>query len=112
MAGPVTTGRRADDRLLVWNRRFLEIFPWAQRLTGPHRPFLPIREMTSVYRSDPAGPRVRVATADVQASAIDTSTGDPCGRIGTLVVTPPNNVEPRLLEVYLPICDATISSVG
>jgi diguanylate cyclase (GGDEF)-like protein len=57
----------ADDRLLVWNRRFLEIFPWAQRLTGPHRPFLPIREMTSVYRSDPAGPRVRVAAADVQA---------------------------------------------
>ncbi|PRC44912.1 hypothetical protein C6A85_97815 [Mycobacterium sp. ITM-2017-0098] len=53
-----------------------------------------------------------VATADVQASAIDTTTGDPCGRIGTLVVTPPNNVEPRLLEVYLPICDATISSVG
>lgn len=53
-----------------------------------------------------------VATADVQTSAVDSTTGDPCGRIGTLVVTPPNNVEPRVLEVNLPICDATISSVG
>jgi Protein of unknown function (DUF4232) len=53
-----------------------------------------------------------VATADVHTSAVDTTTGDPCGRIGTLVVTPPNNVQPRLLEVNLPICDASIGSVG
>ncbi|VEG57412.1 Uncharacterised protein [Mycolicibacterium aurum] len=53
-----------------------------------------------------------VGSADVQTSAVDTATGDPCGRIGTLVVTPPNNVESRLLEINVPICDATISSVG
>ena len=53
-----------------------------------------------------------VATADVTSSAVDSTTGDPCGRIGTLVLTPPNLVEARILDVYLPICDATISSVG
>jgi hypothetical protein len=53
-----------------------------------------------------------VATADVQASAIDIATGDSCGRSGTLVVTPPNDVRSHLLEINLPICDATISSVG
>ena len=53
-----------------------------------------------------------VATADVTTSAVDSGTGDPCGRIGTLVLTPPNLVEARMLDVYLPICDATISSVG
>jgi hypothetical protein len=53
-----------------------------------------------------------VATADVQAFAIDTTTGDSCGRTGTLVVIPPNNFQSHLLEVNLPICDATISSVG
>lgn len=52
------------------------------------------------------------ATADVQASAVDTATGDPCGRIGTLVVTAPNTTESHLLPVNLPICDATISAVG
>lgn len=52
------------------------------------------------------------ATADVQASAIDTASGESCGRIGTLTVTPPNNFQARLLEANLPICDATISSVG
>lgn len=53
-----------------------------------------------------------VATADVAASAVDTATGGSCGRIGTLTVTPPDNDEPRLLEITLPICDATISAVG
>lgn len=52
------------------------------------------------------------ATADVQASAVDTATGDPCGRTGTLVVTAPNTTESHLLPVNLPICDATISAVG
>lgn len=52
------------------------------------------------------------ATADVQSSAIDTTTGDSCGRIGTLVVIPPNDFQSHLLEANLPICDATISSVG
>lgn len=52
------------------------------------------------------------ATADVQASAIDTTTGEPCGRTGTLVVTAPNTTESHLLPVSLPICNATISAVG
>jgi hypothetical protein len=53
-----------------------------------------------------------VATADVATSALDSSTGGPCGRIGTLVITAPNLVEAHMLEVNMPICDATISSVG
>jgi hypothetical protein len=53
-----------------------------------------------------------VATADVQASAVDTTNGTPCGRIGTLQVTAPNTTQSHLLPVNLPICGATISSVG
>jgi hypothetical protein len=53
-----------------------------------------------------------VATADIQASAIDTATGTECGRIGTLVVIAPNTYRSHELEVNLPICDATISSVS
>jgi diguanylate cyclase (GGDEF)-like protein len=62
----------ADDRLLVWNRRFLEMFPWAQGLTGLHRPFQPILELTAIYRSDPArasgadGPLARAVPADAR----------------------------------------------
>ncbi|WP_163720256.1 DUF4232 domain-containing protein [Mycolicibacterium psychrotolerans] len=52
------------------------------------------------------------ARADVQASAVDTTTGQPCGRTGTLVVTAPNTTESHLLPVNLPICEATISAVG
>ncbi len=51
------------------------------------------------------------ATADVQASATDTTTGQPCGRVGTLTVTAPNTTQSHLLPVNLPICEATISSV-
>lgn len=53
-----------------------------------------------------------VATADVTAYAIDTSTGDACPRWGNLVVTPPNGFVSRPMSVDLPICDASISSVG
>ncbi len=53
-----------------------------------------------------------VATADVESSAIDAGTGNGCGRTGTLVVTAPNTTKSHLLAVNLPICDATISSVG
>lgn len=53
-----------------------------------------------------------MGTADVQASAIDTSTGESCGRTGTLVVTAPNTTQSHLLEANLPICNATISAVG
>lgn len=53
-----------------------------------------------------------VATADVTASAVDTATGDACGRIGTLVVTAPDTVQAHTLAVNLPICDASISAVG
>jgi hypothetical protein len=52
-----------------------------------------------------------VANADVEASAIDTATGNSCPREGTLVVTPPNGSVPHTLNVSLPICGATISSV-
>jgi hypothetical protein len=52
-----------------------------------------------------------VANADVQAYAIDTATGNPCGREGTLVVTPPRGSVSHTLPVSLPICNATISSV-
>jgi hypothetical protein len=51
------------------------------------------------------------ATADVVAYAIDTSTGADCPRIGTLVVTPPNDFQSHMLEANLPICSATVSSV-
>ena len=52
-----------------------------------------------------------VANADVESYAIDTTTGNDCSRIGTLVVTPPNGFQSHLLPVNLPICNATISSV-
>jgi hypothetical protein len=52
-----------------------------------------------------------VATADVTAYAIDTSTGNACPRWGNLVVTPPNDFVSHPLSVDVPICSATISSV-
>ena len=52
-----------------------------------------------------------VATADVQAYAIDTTTGNTCPRWGNLVVTPPNDYVSHPLSVDVPICSATISSV-
>jgi Protein of unknown function (DUF4232) len=53
-----------------------------------------------------------VATADVTAYAIDTSTGDACPRWGNLVVTPPNGFVSHPMSVDVPICTASISSVG
>lgn len=53
-----------------------------------------------------------VATADVLAYAIDTETGNACPRWGNLVVTPPNGFISRAMTVDLPICTASISSVG
>jgi hypothetical protein len=52
-----------------------------------------------------------VATADVTAYAIDTSTGDPCPRWGNLVVTPPNGFVSHPMTVDVPICNASVSSV-
>jgi hypothetical protein len=52
-----------------------------------------------------------VANADVEAYAIDTSTGDACPRWGALVVTPPNGFVSHPLSVDVPICGATVSSV-
>jgi hypothetical protein len=52
-----------------------------------------------------------VATADVTAYAIDTSTGDACPRWGNLVVTPPNGFVSHPMSVDLPICNASVSSV-
>jgi hypothetical protein len=52
-----------------------------------------------------------VATADVTAYAIDTSTGDACARWGNLVVTPPNGFVAHPMSVDLPICSASVSSV-
>jgi hypothetical protein len=52
-----------------------------------------------------------VATADVTAYAIDTSTGDACPRWGNLVVTPPNGFVSHPMSVDVPICNATVSSV-
>jgi hypothetical protein len=52
-----------------------------------------------------------VATADVTASAIDTTTGNSCARWGNLVVTPPNGFVSHPMSVDMPICDASISSV-
>lgn len=53
-----------------------------------------------------------VATADVTAYAIDTSTGNACPRWGNLVVTPPNDFVSHPLSVDVPICSATVGSVG
>jgi hypothetical protein len=52
-----------------------------------------------------------VANADIEAYAIDTATGDSCQRIGTVVVTPPNDFVSHTLTANLPICSATISPV-
>jgi hypothetical protein len=52
-----------------------------------------------------------VATADVQSYAADTTTGNNCGREGTLVVTAPHDSVAHTLPVSLPICSATISNV-
>jgi hypothetical protein len=52
-----------------------------------------------------------VATADVTAYVIDTSTGDACPRWGNLVVTPPNGFVSHPMSVDVPICRATVSSV-
>ncbi|GAS97931.1 putative uncharacterized protein [Mycolicibacterium canariasense] len=53
-----------------------------------------------------------VASADVLTSMIDTETGNACARWGQLVVTPPDDVVARTLPIDLPICGASISSVG
>jgi hypothetical protein len=53
-----------------------------------------------------------VATADVTAYAIDTATGNACPRWGNLVVTPPNGFVSHPMSVDMPICTASISSVG
>jgi hypothetical protein len=52
-----------------------------------------------------------VATADVTAYAIDTSTGNACPRWGNLVVTPPNGFASHPMSVDMPICGATVTSV-
>lgn len=52
------------------------------------------------------------ATADVTSAATDTTSGKACARWGALVITAPNDVVPHTLSVDLPICDATVSSVG
>jgi hypothetical protein len=54
----------------------------------------------------------QVATADVTAYAIDTSTGDACPRWGNLVVTAPNGFVSHPMTVDVPICSASISSVS
>lgn len=43
----------ADQRMLVWNRSFHDIFPRARDLTGLHRPFRPIADLTAQYRRVP-----------------------------------------------------------
>jgi hypothetical protein len=53
-----------------------------------------------------------IATADVTAYAIDTATGNDCPRWGNLVVTPPNGFVSHSMSVDMPICTASISSVG
>ena len=40
----------SEHRMLVWNRSFLEIFPWAEELTGLQRPFGPILALAAQYR--------------------------------------------------------------
>ena len=51
------------------------------------------------------------ATADVQAYAIDTATGNACPRTGTVVVAAPGTDVSHTLNAALPICNATVSSV-
>lgn len=52
-----------------------------------------------------------VATGDVTAYAIDTSTGNDCARWGSLVVTPPNGFVSHPMSVDMPICTASVSTV-
>lgn len=87
-------------------------YPTADLLGGPGTVLVHVAK-----RPANAAPRLTlqpgdVAGADVQSSTIDSSTGEKCGRTGTLAVTPPDNTQQRVLDVYLPICDATISAVG
>ena len=51
------------------------------------------------------------ATAEVQAYAIDSSTGNACARWGNVVVTPPNGFVSHSLTVNLPNFRASISPV-
>ena len=54
-----------------------------------------------------------VAQAAVQSSALDINgSGNPCPREGTLVVTAPKGSVAHTLPIALPICHATITSVG
>jgi Protein of unknown function (DUF4232) len=54
-----------------------------------------------------------VASAAVQSSALDVNgSGNPCPREGTLVVTAPKGSVAHTLPIALPICNATITSVG
>ncbi|MDA2892416.1 DUF4232 domain-containing protein [Mycolicibacterium sp. BiH015] len=87
-------------------------YPTADLLGGPGTVLVHVAK-----RPANAAPRLTLqpgdaAGADVQSSTIDSTTGEKCGRTGTLAVTPPDNTQQRVLEVYLPICDATISAVG
>ena len=52
-----------------------------------------------------------VATADVTAYAIDTSTGEACPQWGNLVVTPPNGFVSHPMSVDVPTCNASVNSV-
>ena len=40
----------ADDRILVWNRTYLELFPWAGAFVGHLQPFGPILDYAAGYR--------------------------------------------------------------
>lgn len=87
-------------------------YPTADLLGGPGTVLVHVAK-----RPANAAPRLTlqpgdVAGADVQSSTIDSTTGEKCGRTGTLTITPPDNTQQRVLDVYLPICDATISAVG
>ena len=54
-----------------------------------------------------------VASAGAQSSALDINgSGNPCPREGTLVVTAPRGTVAHTLPIALPICHATITSVG
>lgn len=87
-------------------------YPTADLLGGPGTVLVHVAK-----RPANAAPRLTLqpgdaAGADVESSTIDSTTGEKCGRTGTLAVTPPDNTQQRVLEVFLPICDATISAVG
>jgi hypothetical protein len=76
---------------------------------GPKHRDVPWRPAAAAHRLTLAPNDV--AHADIQSYAIDTSTGNDCARWGTVVVTPPNDFQPHTLNVDLPICSASISSV-